>query len=66
MTAMQAAADAPDTPVDVRRAWERVATWQRSSMALAYLADNAGVSAQQMDDVFLPRRVSWPTEARRS
>lgn len=53
MDAVQAAADAPDTPADVKWAWARATTWERVSPALNYLADKAGVSAQQMDDLFI-------------
>jgi len=53
MTVVQEAVDAPDTPADVKWAWARAATWERGSAALAYLADKAGITAQQMDDLFV-------------
>ena len=53
MAGVRAAVDAPDTPADVLWAWERATTWERASPALAYLADKAGITAQQMDDLFV-------------
>ena len=52
MPAVQAAVDDPETPAEVRWAWERATTWERTSPALAYLADKAGISSEQMDDLF--------------
>ncbi|OZI17920.1 hypothetical protein [Bordetella genomosp. 7] len=52
MPAVQAAVDDPETPAEVRWAWERATAWSRTSPALAYLADKAGISSEQMDDLF--------------
>ncbi|WP_038852636.1 hypothetical protein [Bordetella petrii] len=53
MPAVQAAVDDPDTPAEVRWAWERATTWERPSPALAYLANKAGISSGQMDALFV-------------
>jgi len=53
MPSAQAAVDAADTPADVRWAWDHATTWERDSTALAYLADKAGITAQQLDDLFV-------------
>lgn len=53
MTAVQAVVDAADTPAEVKWAWQRAQDWQRDSPALAYLAQRAGISKKQMDDLFI-------------
>ncbi|MBV6304948.1 hypothetical protein KVP10_08610 [Candidimonas humi] len=53
MDAVQTAVDAADTPAAVKWAWARAQDWERSSPALAYLAGKAGISSQQMDDLFV-------------
>lgn len=60
MTAVQAAVDDPDTPDWVRWAWERATIWERPSPALAYLANKAGISSQQMDDLFIAGKAIQP------
>lgn len=53
MDAVQAAVNAADTPATVKWAWERAQDWERPSLALAYLADKAGITSAQMDDLFI-------------
>jgi hypothetical protein len=53
MDAVQAAVDAVDTPPEVKWAFNRAATWQRRSPALAYLAQKAGITDAQMDSLFI-------------
>lgn len=53
MNAVQAVVDAADTPAEVKWAWQRAQDWQRDSAALAYLAQRANITAQQMDDLFV-------------
>lgn len=52
MGAVQAAVDAPDTPAEVKWAWSRATSWHRHSPGLLYLATKAGITSQQMDDLF--------------
>ncbi len=52
MAAVQAAADAPDTPAEVKWAWDKANAWEWGSPALVYLADKAGISSSQMADLF--------------
>jgi len=42
----------PNTPRAVRLAWENAQTFERSSQALAYLAQKVGITSQQLDDLF--------------
>lgn len=60
MSAVQAAVDDPDTPEWVRWAWERATIWERQSPALAYLANKAGITSQQMDDLFIAGKAIQP------
>lgn len=53
MNAVQAVVDAPETPPEVRWAWAHATTWDRSSPALAYLANAAGITQEQMDALFI-------------
>lgn len=52
MDAVQEAVASPDTPPGVRWAWDKATVWDKSSPALAYLADKAGITAEQMDELF--------------
>jgi len=53
MDAVQAAVDAAETPAAVKWAWAHAQDWERSSPALAYLADKAGITSAQMDSLFI-------------
>lgn len=53
MNAVQAVVDAADTPAGVKWAWSHAQAWDRSSQTLAYLAEKAGITSQQMDDIFV-------------
>ncbi|MNU87058.1 hypothetical protein D3C71_768350 [compost metagenome] len=52
MPSVQAVVDAADTPAEIRWAWQRALTWERSSPALAYVAGRAGITSEQMDELF--------------
>ncbi|NYT38856.1 hypothetical protein ERD78_18930 [Allopusillimonas soli] len=52
MDAVQAAVDDAQTPAEVKWAWAKARDWERPSPALAYLADKAGITSAQMDDLF--------------
>jgi len=53
MDSVQQVADAQETPAEVKWAWQRAQDWQRDSAALAYLSQRAGISDEQMDDLFI-------------
>lgn len=53
MDDVQAVVDAPETPAEVKWAWTHAQDWQRNSPALNYLADQAGITQTQMDDLFI-------------
>lgn len=53
MDAAQSAANAAETPAEYKWAWERAQTWERTSPALNYIADKAGITQAQMDDLFV-------------
>lgn len=53
MDAVQAVADAAATPAEVKWAWTHATTWDRDSQALAYLANGAGITNAQMDELFV-------------
>lgn len=53
MDAVQTAVDAIDTPATVKWAWTRAQDWERNSQALAYLANKAGITSSQMDQLFI-------------
>lgn len=53
MDDVQNAADAPDTPAEVKWAWAKATIWERQSPALLYLADKAGISSETMDALFV-------------
>lgn len=52
MAAVQAAANAPDTPAEVKWAFDKATEWSRGSVAFNYLADKAGISEAQRDALF--------------
>ncbi|NMU88421.1 hypothetical protein HGQ98_00775 [Achromobacter ruhlandii] len=52
MEAVQAAANAPDTPAEVKWAFDKATEWNRSSAAFNFLADKAGISEAQRDALF--------------
>jgi hypothetical protein len=53
MDAVLAIVNDPATPPEIKWAWERAQNWERSSPALAYLAERAGISDTDMDSYFL-------------
>lgn len=53
MNGVQAVVDATETPPEVKWAWSRSQTWERDSDALGYLAQKAGLTDKQMDDLFI-------------
>lgn len=52
MEAVQAAANAADTPAEVKWAFDKATEWNRSSAAFNFLADKAGISEAQRDALF--------------
>lgn len=52
MEAVQAAANAEDTPAEVKWAFDKATEWSRDSAAFNYLADKAGISEATKDDLF--------------
>lgn len=53
MDDVQAAADAPDTPPEIKWAWSKATVWERNSPAFNYLADKAGITDAQKDALFV-------------
>lgn len=53
MDAVEEVVHDPETPAEIRWAWRRAQTWERNSPALAFLAQKAGITDQEMDDLFL-------------
>lgn len=53
MPAVQSVIDAADTPAEVKWAWERATQWERGSPALAFIANAAGITDEQMDELFI-------------
>ncbi|WP_338881583.1 hypothetical protein WHX56_14235 [Achromobacter veterisilvae] len=52
MEAVLAAANAPDTPPEVKWAFEKATEWNRDSAAFNYLADKAGITEAERDEFF--------------
>lgn len=52
MDAVQEAVASQDTPPEVRWAWDKATVWDRNSPALDYLANAAGITSEQMDQLF--------------
>lgn len=52
MEAVQAAANAADTPAEVKWAFDKATEWDRGSAAFNFLADKAGISEAQRDALF--------------
>lgn len=50
--AVQAAANAPDTPPEVKWAFDKATEWSRDSAAFNYLADKAGITEAKKDTLF--------------
>lgn len=52
MEAVQAAAQAADTPAEVKWAFDKATEWNRDSTAFNYLADKAGITEAERDELF--------------
>ncbi|WP_157672702.1 hypothetical protein [Achromobacter denitrificans] len=52
MAAVLAAANASDTPPEVKWAFDKATEWNRYSVAFNYLADKAGITEAQKDELF--------------
>lgn len=53
MDAVMAVAQAPETPATHKWAFERSTIWERNSPSFNYLADQAGITEQQKDELFI-------------
>ncbi|OZI78744.1 hypothetical protein [Bordetella genomosp. 6] len=53
MDGVMTVVNSPDTPATHKWAFERSTTWERNSPSFNYLADAAGISEQQKDDLFV-------------
>lgn len=53
MDAVMAVVNAPDMPATHKWAFERATSWERNSPSFNYIADRAGITEQQKDELFI-------------
>ncbi|RIQ55313.1 hypothetical protein [Bordetella avium] len=53
MDAVMAVVSSPELPAAHKWAWDRTTIWERSSPSLGFIAQAAGISDEQMDDLFI-------------
>ncbi|RIQ74581.1 hypothetical protein D0838_05120 [Bordetella avium] len=53
MDAVMVVVNSPELPAAHKWAWDRATVWERGSPSLGFIAHAAGISDEQMDDLFI-------------